>query len=151
MQDDGVVASIFGRDAELWREDVVEIFLQPEEGDVYYEFEASPNGSLFDARVTFPGPTRETMSVDLGWNLPGLRSAVRRVIGPGQSELLEILVSVPFEGFVTGAPREGSAWRANFYRIDRSPAGDMYAAWSPNLKDRPDFHVPRRFGTLEFE
>lgn len=150
MEDDGVVASISGRDAELWREDAVEIFLQPEEGDSYYEFEASPNGSIFDARVRFPGPTRQTMSVDVGWDCAGFSSAVRRHQGPLGDESLEILVSIPFSGLGCAAPEAGDSWRANFYRIDRSSRGDMFAAWSPTLTPRPDFHLPQRFGTLTF-
>lgn len=150
MEDDELHASIYGRDAPLWREDVVEIFLQPGEAGVYYEFEASPNGSLFDARVVFPGPTRETMSVDVGWDCTGFTSMIRRVSNPSGEGTLEVLIGIPFSCLDVSSPRSGERWRANFYRIDRSSHGDMYAAWSPTLTPDPDFHVPARFGTLVF-
>ncbi|MBW3671031.1 MAG: carbohydrate-binding family 9-like protein [Acidobacteria bacterium] len=150
MEDDELNASIYGRDAPLWREDVVEIFLQPGEAGVYYEFEASPNGSLFDARVVFPGPTRETMSVDVGWDCAGFSSTIRRVFDPAGEGTLEILIGIPFSCLGVSSPRRGETWRANFYRIDRSSRGEMYAAWSPTLRPDPDFHVPARFGTLVF-
>lgn len=150
MEDDELKASIYGRDAPLWREDVVEIFLQPEDTAVYYELEASPNGSLFDARVTFPGPTRETMHVDTGWTCPGFSSLVRRTFDRSGVGSLQILVEIPFSCLTARPPRRGETWRANFYRIDRSSRGDMYAAWSPTFTPRPDFHVPARFGTLLF-
>lgn len=150
MEDDELNASIYGRDGELWREDVVEVFLQPGEHGLYYEFEASPNGALFDARVVFPGPTRETMSVDVGWDCPGYHAWVRRMSDPSGRGSLEILLSIPFACLSTGVPGRGEVWRGNFYRIDRSRHGDMFAAWSPTRTPRPDFHVPARFGTLVF-
>ena len=150
MEDDELNASIYGRDGELWREDVVEAFLQPGEPGLYYEFEASPNGALFDARVSFPGPTRETMSVDVGWDCSGYRAWVRRLADHAGDGSLEILLTIPFACLGTRTPRRGETWRANFYRIDRSRHGDMFAAWSPTLTPRPDFHVPERFGTLVF-
>src|SRR5947208_1773103 len=45
----------------------------------------------------------------------------------------------------------GKPARANFFRVDRSAAhGDEYSAWSPTMKNRPDFHVVAAFGGLIF-
>lgn len=150
MDDDELCATLYERDSELWREDVVEVFLQPEVRDSYYEFEASPNGTLFDARVLFPGPTRETMSVDVRWNCAGFRAWVRRVFDRPGHTTLEVVMRIPFSCLTGMPPARGDSWRANFYRIDRSSQGDMFAAWSPTLTPKPDFHVPDRFGRLLF-
>lgn len=150
LEDDEVRATIYGRDSELWREDVVEVFLQPGRPDTYFEFEASPNGSLFDARIRFPGPTRDTMTVDTGWDCPGFHSWIRRTADQAGRGLLEILLTIPFSSMGGAPPRLGDAWRGNLYRIDRSSRGDLFAAWSPTLTPRPDFHVPERFGTIVF-
>lgn len=149
MDDDGIVASQYERDAELWREDVVEIFLAPDRLDSYYELEVSPVGTLFDAHVTFPGENRETMTVDTAWDCLEMYAAVRRVIS-NEGETTEILVSIPFGCLSGHTPSSGETWRANFYRIDRSPVGNSFDAWSPTRTSRPDFHVPARFGTLGF-
>ena len=47
------------RDAPLWEEEVVELFVAPGEGDPsdYLEIEVNPLGAIFDARVTNPHGT----------------------------------------------------------------------------------------------
>ncbi|HKD10632.1 MAG TPA: carbohydrate-binding family 9-like protein [Thermoanaerobaculia bacterium] len=143
-RDDGVVASLRGRDAPLWTEDVFEIFLSCDDPPrTYYEFEVNPLGALFDARVESPDLTRATMRADPAWNCPGLSARVRRREGRW-SALLSIPLAPMCEGQI---PR---AWRANFYRVDRGDP-DEFSAWSPTFADPPDFHVPRRFGTLRLE
>ncbi len=140
-RDAGVVATLTERDGPLWTEDVVEVFLSPEDPSrVYYEFEVNPLGALFDARVDSPDLSRATMKVEPAWTCPGFSARVRH--GPATwSALLRIPLSP-----MTPAPIS-SLWRANFYRVDRGNP-DEYSAWSPIFTDPPDFHVPERFGFL---
>jgi hypothetical protein len=139
-RDRGVVATLTGRDDPLWKEDVFEVFLSPHDPPTtYYEFEVNPLGALFDARIESPEGQRETMSVDVSWDCPGLSARVRRREGRWSA-----LLTIPL------APMGGesaTAWRANFYRIDRGER-DEYSAWSPTGADPPDFHRPERFGYL---
>jgi hypothetical protein len=138
-RDRGVVATLTGRDDPLWKEDVFEVFLsQADPPILYYEFEVNPLGALFDARVESPDGRRETMRVDVSWNLPGFSARVRRAENRW-SALLKIPLA-PMNG-------RGDVWRANFYRIDRG-GSDEYSAWSPTGADPPDFHRPDRFGLL---
>ena len=49
-QDRDIGSTLSGRDARLWEEDVLELFIQPLESSlVYYEFEFSPTNQIFDA------------------------------------------------------------------------------------------------------
>ena len=49
-KDRDVGSTLNGRDARLWEEDVLELFIQPLESSlVYYEFEFSPTNQIFDA------------------------------------------------------------------------------------------------------
>ncbi len=140
-RDDGVVASLTERDGPLWQEDVFEVFLSPlDPPRIYYEFEVNPLGTLFDARVSSPDLARATMRVETAWDCAGFAARVTR--GPGR---WSASLRIPLGALCDGAPPE--AWRANFYRIDRS-AVDEYSAWAPSLADPPDFHAPRGFGTL---
>lgn len=140
-RDRGVVATLTRRDDALWKEDVFEVFLSPADPPAaYYEFEVNPLGALFDARVESPDGRRETMRVDVSWNCPGLSARVRRREG-----LWSAVLRIPLAPM---APDGASAWRANFYRIDRGEP-DEYSAWSPTMADPPDFHRPDRFGLLE--
>lgn len=148
-EDDHVVATLTRRDEDLYTEDVLEIFLAPRRLEEYFEIEVSPLGTLFDARVWSPDRRRATMEVDRSWDCDGL-SAVTETIDEAGPLLLRTVVTVPFRSLGLEAPRSGEEWRANFYRIDRHPEGDLFAAWSPTGASPPDFHLPERFGTIIF-
>ena len=68
------------RDAPLWEEEVVELFVAPGEPDPteYVEIEVNPLGAIFDAHVTNPHGRRDSMRVDARWNAAGLVAAVSR-------------------------------------------------------------------------
>lgn len=133
------------RDAPLWDEEVVELFLAPGDGDPqgYVEIEVNPIGAIFDARVTNPDGRRDTMRVDAAWNAAGLVASVTRP--SPQSWRTELVV--PWTDLCTGPPPR--VWRANFFRIERPRDGDPeFSCWSPTLVDPPDFHKPASFGRL---
>ncbi len=140
-RDAGVVATYTRRDEPLWKEDVFEVFLSPEESpSVYYEFEVNPKGALFDARVASPEGKRATMTADVSWNCPGFGARVR--VRPDR---WSAVVTIPLAPMASG--KDVRLWNANFFRIDRGST-DEYTAWQPTFADPPDFHVPDRFGTL---
>jgi hypothetical protein len=143
-RDAGVVATLTGRDAPLWTEDVFEVFLATDDPPrVYYEIEVNPLGALFDARVESPGLTRTSMRVDASWDCPGLAALVTR-----RPDRWSALLTIPLEPWCgTAAPER---LRANFYRIDRGGGAtpDEFTAWSPTFAEPPDFHAPERFGIL---
>jgi len=144
--DDGVVATHLCHDAPLYEEDVVEAFLAPGEPVRYYEIEVNPLGTTFDARVDSPDGVRKTMKIDLSWECVNLFAAVRKVPG-----VVDTIVRIPFASLGAPPPKSGDAWRANFFRIDRSPSrGDEYSAWQPTMKNPADFHVAAAFGRLVF-
>lgn len=141
-RDDGTVATLRRRDEPLWTEDVYEVFVTPVDPPVvYFEFEVNPLGTLFDARVTSPDLVRATMSVDVGWNLAGLRASSRVRSGRWSAVLTIPIAPLLEDSF---ARRD---WRANFYRVDRGER-DEFSAWSPTGKLPADFHEAGRFGRL---
>jgi cellulose/xylan binding protein with CBM9 domain len=146
-EDDGIVATHLRHDAPLYEEDVVEIFLAPDDPAVYFEIEVNPLGTTFDARIESPHGSRATMRTDLGWECAGLFAAVRAT-----PQSLDTIVRIPFASLGRPRPAQGERWRGNFFRIDRSPAhGDEYSAWQPALRKPADFHVPAAFGALQFD
>ncbi|HUR83052.1 MAG TPA: carbohydrate-binding family 9-like protein [Thermoanaerobaculia bacterium] len=149
--DDYIHATLHERDAPLYDEDVVEIFITPNALTRYYEFEVSPHGAIFDAIIDSPHGVRETMHADKAWNCPGLVAAVRKIIESNGAMSIDTLIRIPFASLGTRVPDDGEQWRANFFRIDRHPGeGDEYTAWQPTMKNPPDFHVAAAFGILEF-
>jgi hypothetical protein len=136
------------RDAPLWEEEVVELFVAPGEDDPtrYVEIEVNPLGAIFDAVVTNPDGRRDSMRVDATWDAPGLVAAVSR---PSQAKWSAV-IEIPWKGLCEGAPP--SVWRANFFRVERPRDGEHeFSCWSPTLIDPPDFHKPAAFGRLVLE
>jgi hypothetical protein len=145
------VSTHLEHDAPLWQEDVVEIFLAPETLTRYFEIEVSPRGTIFDAIISSPDLDRRTMSVDLSWSPPGLWAATQRRRCPLEERSWETVLSIPFAALHRQAPQPGERWRANLFRIDRSPSGDELLAWRPTGRRPADFHVPDAFGSIVFE
>jgi hypothetical protein len=149
--DDHVEATHFAHDAPLYEEDVVEVFLAPEDITRYFELEVSPRGTTFDASIESPDGERATMRVDRAWTCEGWIAMVRRVTESNGTSTMDTLFRIPFAALERSTPREGETWRANFFRIDRHDTyGDEFSAWQPTMKMPADFHVPAAFGVLRF-
>lgn len=145
-QDDGVVATHLRHDAPLYQEDVVEIFLAPDDPAIYYEIEVNPLGTTFDARINSPDGVRSTMRTEIEWDCDGLLAAVRTT-----PRSLETIIRIPFHALNTPSPTAGTTWHANFFRVDRNRSqGDEFMAWRPTMKTPADFHVAAAFGRMEF-
>jgi len=139
------------RDDPIYEEEAVEVFLAPGENDPtrYFEFEVSPLGVLFDARIHNPTSLRADMEAAPSWDCPGLRWAAGR--GTVRQDWWAIL-SIPWAAIRPIRPPEDlpRIWRANFYRIERPRGGEPeFSCWSPTLTRPADFHRPARFGFLE--
>ncbi len=149
------------RDASLWEEEVVEIFIDPAgRGVDYFELEISPANVVCDLRVRRPYPSLHS---ETGFDLEGLESSVRlHGEGPGRAPGWVATAALPFAGLralpvpedVRIPPQPGDRWRFNVFRIKRPngpmrPAdGAILAAWSPT--GTPSFHVPDAFQALTF-
>ncbi len=146
QDDEAVVATYLEHDQPLWEEDVVEVFLAPDDSTTYFEIEVNPLGTTFDARIDSPDGERATMRADLSWTCEGLFAAIRR-----RDQVVETVVRIPFASLGCGRPAQNVRWRANLFRVDRSQAeGDEYSAWQPTMKTPPDFHVVAAFGSIVF-
>jgi hypothetical protein len=143
--DPDVWATHTERNAPLWEEEVVEIFLAPGTNDPrkYVEIQVNPLGTVFDARVSNPDGHRATMSVEPIWDTAGLEVRV----GRDAPDEWRVDIALPWAKVTDAHPPKN--WRANFYRIER-PRGGLpeYACWSPTMADPPDFHRPEYFGAL---
>jgi len=48
-------------------------------------------------------------------------------------------------------PKKGVVWKANFYKIAEKTSNPHYITWSVVTNDKPNFHLPQFFGTLNFQ
>ncbi len=140
---------------DLWNEDVVEVFLWPDEKyPVYFEYELSPLN--YELPIMVPNIGGKFLGW-LPWHYEGERKTVHRTaVTGGKKEsgaditgwtaefyipykLLAPLGNVP--------PVSGTKWRANMYRIDYDE-GEVSFAWQ---KVSGTFHEYNKFGYFVFE
>jgi len=121
-----VVMSKVGRDASVWKEDDVEVFVSSDaEARGYCQFCVSPRGTLFDAK----GKRSE-------WNGAVEWAAARRAQG------WCVEMRIPFQDIDLATPA-GAVLRANVFRMRRAGGSGEPSGWSPV---RRAFNDPSRFG-----
>lgn len=141
---------------DLYKEDVFEFFLWPDERQsIYFEYEISPLG--FELPILVPNVGGKFLGWQ-PWHYTGLRRTRKAtsVIGgprePGAAVTgWKAEVCVPFEllaplGNVPPGP--GTRWRANFYRIDYDDGQTTSWDWA---RVGRSFHEFAKYGTLVFE
>ncbi len=125
----------------LWDRDVCELFIAPDNAENYFEFEAAPTGEWLDLAIHWRPDGRDT-----NWQFQsGMQTASR--IGAG---LMTTVMHVPFAA-LGRVPRAGERWRANLFRCVGADSERGYLAWQPTHTEQPSFHVPQKFGWLEFK
>ena len=152
--DADIWATYTQRDDPIYDEEVVEFFISAGEDTPtdYFEFEISPNGVLFDARVHNPlaadGHRAADMAVDAAWNCEGVGWFAER---DDAQQRWRAAIALPWQSLLRpGTTAVPPLWRANFYRIERPHTGEPeYSAWSPPLGKHPDFHRAAQFGTMK--
>jgi hypothetical protein len=131
-----------GRRDKLWDRDVAEVFLQPEPAAArrYKEFEVSPNGFWIDLDI----------DLDAKGDLKDLQSGLRRRVKIDErAKTWTAEVAIPMKSLVAQFDA-AATWRANFYRIEGDAEPRFYSAWRATNTEKPNFHVPERFGYLKF-
>jgi len=154
--DPDIWGTLTQRDASLWKEEVVEVFLDPDgDGENYAELEVSPNNTVVDLKIVRLKPWKS----ELSWDIAGLKTAVQVKGTVNKREDVDegwtVEIAIPWAsledipGATGGPPEDGTSWRGNLYRIERPLGKDwVLMAWSP--VGRPAFHTPERFGILKF-
>ncbi|CAN5274966.1 hypothetical protein BH23BAC1_BH23BAC1_47180 [soil metagenome] len=155
--EDQILTATLNEDfANLYEEDVVEVFLwTDEEYPIYFEYELSPlnyelpilipnfEGKFFGWRPwQYEGPrkTRHATSVKGGKKESGAKIDQWTAEFFIPFALLAPLKNVP--------PQKGTTWRANMYRIDYDGEGFKSWQWQPTSGS---FHEYKKFGTFIFD
>jgi len=151
-RDEDVWSTLTERDANLWEQEVVEVFLDPDgDGKTYAELQVSPAGVLFDA--SFERHRSDLAKARLwdsgaghGVQVDGTLNAREDRDRAWTAELAIPWAKLPAVPHLP--PRPGDELRANLFRLDRQKGGGQdAAAWSAPV--RSDFHALDRFGRLK--
>jgi hypothetical protein len=149
-EDTDIFATMKVRDQHLWEEEVVEIFIDPDNDQQnYIELEINPLNTFLDLFVLKPivPIPYESYNIPAKWAVK-VNGTINNSADKDKGWTVEL--SIPLKEAVTAPhipPNEGDNWRLNLYRIERKPK-EEYSAWSPTLK--PSYHTPGRFGEITF-
>ncbi len=152
-------AEYVDRDDPLYKEDVVEVYIDPDgDGENYLEIEVNPDNTIFDLWLTKPRKQGGEGMVD--WTMGGLKTActysgtLNDNSDQDTSWICEM--ALPFEAMEFSAdsanfpPLPDDMWRFNLYRFDRAfnkdPEGEA-SGWSQTSGGQ---HEPDKFGEIVF-
>ncbi|MGF1586492.1 MAG: carbohydrate-binding family 9-like protein [Bacteroidales bacterium] len=136
----------------LWEEDVVEVFLMPDEKyPLYFEYQLSPLN--YELTILIPNLDGNFLGW-LPWQYEGERktrhetSIVKDSNGSVEGWIAEFFI--PWKlltPLITDPPKKGDTWKANMYRLDYDKGMTRFS-WQ---KTDINFHEPHNFGTFIFE
>lgn len=126
----------------LWERDVCEIFIAPDRNEPrrYFEFEVAPTGEWLDLAIDLTSGERVT---DCDYN-SGMEAAAK--IEDGR---VLMAMKIPWEAFGR-KPKAGDVWLGNIFRCVGEGETRGYLAWQPTMTEKPNFHVPEKFGEFHF-
>jgi alpha-galactosidase len=82
--------------------------------------------------------------------LADLKSGLTRSVHVDEQRRLWVAeFAIPMES-ITPKFNPNEFWRANFYRVEGRAEPRRYMAWQPTHTPKPNFHVPKAFGTMRF-
>lgn len=155
-QDEKITATMNANLMDLWNEDVVEIFLWPDEKyPVYFEYELSPlnfelpiivynddSGKLSRWQPFYYESERKTR------HAVTVQDALKKSSHMADSWIAEFYIPYKLLKPLTNTPpKSGTVWRGNLYRIDYDKGETL---WSWQLTSG-NFHEYRKFGKFQFE
>jgi hypothetical protein len=136
----------------LWEEDVVEVFLMPDEKyPLYFEYQLSPLN--YELTILIPNLEGNFLGW-LPWQYEGERmtrhetSVIKNSQGNVEGWIAEFFI--PWKlltPLITGPPKKGEKWKANMYRLDYDKGLTRFS-WQ---KTDINFHEPHNFGTFIFD
>jgi hypothetical protein len=155
-QDEILSATMDADFLDLWKEDVVEVFLWPDERKpAYFEYEISPlgyelpllisneNGDLTRWMPFHYDPDRKTRK---GTSVEGGEKRSLSEISSWTAEFfIPFKLMRPLDNHI---PEPGTKWRGNLYRVDYDHGKS--SRWSWQLTSR-SFHDIDKFGYFTFE
>ena len=151
--DADITAQFLERDDPTYRDDAVEIFINPnpQQEAVYYGFEMNARGVLYDylnynSRTLFKRFDATGVKI-----AASLRGSLNDRTDTDRGWSLEAVIPWPnFEELSRRPPVAGTVWKANFNRWDGVQPNRRMSIWSDPQNSESWPHVPSRFGEIVF-
>jgi len=168
LEEPHVWATLTKHDSVIFHDDDFEVFIDPNgDSHEYYEFEINALGTGWD--LFLPRPYKDGGQAMNGWEIPGLKTAVRvdgTLNDPTDTDRgWTVELAFPWSALKEEArrpspPADGDQWRVNFSRVEWATSVDRgrYAkvpgtrennwVWSP--QGVVDMHRPETWGYVQF-
>lgn len=151
---EGSIRAKYGEDnGAVWTDSCVEFFSIPAGDGIYYNIECNCIGTILvgagaerNGREHAP---QEAMKDVQRWSSLGNMSFDERIGECTWEVALIIPYTVFFKHQITSL--DGKEIKANFYKCGDELQTPHFLSWNPIRIEKPDFHRPDFFGTLEFE
>ncbi|MFN4977761.1 MAG: carbohydrate-binding family 9-like protein [Bacteroidota bacterium] len=152
VSQDSLITSTIREDfADIYNEDVVEVFFWPnEKSNIYFEYELSPYN--YELPILVPNYEGKFLGWR-PWHYEGDRltrhaASINKTNGKVTSWTAEFFIPYTLLAPLQNVPPvSGTSWRANFYRIDYDNNTSQWS-WMPTRKN---FHDYEKFGRIIFE
>jgi hypothetical protein len=150
--DTDIVAQFTERDDPTYRDDTVEIFINPKptQTGIYFGLEMNARAVLYDYLMY------DSRYAFKRFNMQGVKLAsfIRGTLNARGDEDTgwSLEVAIPWVNFEEMAkrPEPGTAWTFNMARWDGVEPNRRMSMWADPQQPRPNPHVPARFGQLVF-
>ena len=127
----------------LWDRDVCEIFIAPNRNEPrrYFEFEVAPTGEWIDLAIDLSSGERIT-----DWKYSSGMDVATQI------EKRRVIMAMKIPWYTFGSkPKTGDVWLGNLFRCVGKDPTRGFLTWQPTLTEKPNFHVPEKFGQFVFE
>ncbi|MDR3628950.1 MAG: carbohydrate-binding family 9-like protein [Desulfocapsaceae bacterium] len=139
------------------RDSCVEFFFSPgpDSQSGYFNLEINCGGTLL---FHFHPHSRRDEHIELPTALCNriqCHPSLPRIVEPEITEPVTWTIGcriplAPLAEWLQTMPAPGETWRGNFYKCADATSHPHWLSWAPVEAPRPDFHLPRFFGTLLF-
>ena len=148
------VRAHFGEDnGSVWTDSCVEFFSIPAGDGIYYNIECNCIGTILigagAVRNDRERAPKEITSLVERWSSLGSEPFEERIDDTDWEVALIIPYAAFFKHQITSL--DGKEIKANFYKCGDELQTPHFLSWNPIEIEKPDFHRPDYFGTLEFE
>ncbi|MDD6210700.1 MAG: carbohydrate-binding family 9-like protein [Bacteroidales bacterium] len=137
----------------VWTDACVEFFFIPASDGVYYNIECNCIGTILlgagSSRAHRERASQVVMDKVQRWSSLGCKPLDERLRETSWEVALIIPYSTFFKHHITSL--DGKTLRGNFYKCGDELQTPHFLSWKPIPIEKPDFHRPDFFGTLEFE
>lgn len=152
-EDADIVAHYLKRDDPTYKDDAVEIFINPDPAQTfYYGMEMNARGTLYDYFYVFPQLLISRVDFSGVLLATNVRGTLNQTGDRDEGWTLE--VAIPWSNFSELAkktpPAPGAVWRANLNRWDGTEPNRRLSQWANSGMETPNPHNPSRFGELVF-